>query len=461
MTSRGVRLTLRVRLMLLGLCGVTVVLVIASSLLYTVLGLAGRRALDETAINTAHDVSVLMARAHPPDPLPVSGAQLVQVLDGQDRVVAGSATADRLTPVLTHDEVDQARAGAVLTVPGERVGMAGPLRVVAVPTTRIGERRDSSTVLVAVQAGDVAHAEDVLRTTLLVITPVMLLVLGVIAWWVIGRALRPVEQLRAGAEAISGSGRSERLPVPVQGDEITALAVTLNGMLDRLAQVRERQRGFVADAAHELRSPLTSMRTQLEVEQHVDGGKPLTDGLLADVRRLSTLVEDLLLLARSDAGVRPVRSAEPLVVQAQLVALADLYAAARVPVLLAAGGDPRLTARVDRDELRRMLTNLIDNAVRHAQSAVLVTAHAERPQTLIVVEDDGSGIPADQRERVLERFARLDTARDRDAGGSGLGLAIVAELAQRVHGSVVLTDRLPDAAGSTPAGLRAEIRLPR
>ena len=144
-----------------------------------------------------------------------------------------------------------------------------------------------------------------LGRSLLVTYPLLLAVLAVIAWWVIGRTLGPVEGLRAGAARISGTGRDERLPVPDTADEIHALAVTLNDMLDRLATSRERQRTFVADAAHELRSPLASMRTQLEVAQRLGEGGELADDLLADVQRLSRMVEDLLLLAR--AGARRTR----------------------------------------------------------------------------------------------------------------------------------------------------------
>lgn len=471
-------LTLRWRLMVLGLAGVAVILVIGSIILSTVLGVTGRRALDDTALNSAHDVQVLVTRGTPPEPLPVSGAQLVQVLDGQGRVVAGSASADRLTAVLRPAELARARSGEHLTVPGYRTGMSGPLRVVALPVTRPGEAVEASTVVVAVQAGDVAHAEKVLRTTLLIVAPLLLLVLGLIAWWVIGRALRPVEQLRAGAESISGAGRDERLPVPDQADEIQALAITLNGMLDRLSQSRERQRGFVADAAHELRSPLASMQTQLEVERRVEGETPLTDGLLEDVQRLTRLVEDLLLLARSDADARPARQASSLEVLPVVQDVIRSYAGARLPVSVGSVA-PGLTARIDGEELRRVLTNLVDNAVRHASSTVTVSAAADDGWTLLSVTDDGPGIPAAQRDRAFERFTRLDSARDRYAGGSGLGLAIVRELVVRAGGTVSLADAEAtaptdveaaseravgadsDERGAAGPGLRVDVRVPR
>jgi signal transduction histidine kinase len=265
-----------------------------------------------------------------------------------------------------------------------------------------------------------------------------------------------VEALRRGAEEITGGSRAGRLPVPPSSDEIHRLAVTLNGMLGRLDAARARQRAFVADAAHELRSPLTNIRTELEVAQRLGDRTDwpaLADDVLADVERLSRLVDDLLLLARADdADVRaPGRSAQPRPVELGAV-LAE--AAARCPsppVLLEPPATPLWTLGVA-DDLRRVVGNLLDNAVRHTRTTVRLTARAEGAYHLLSVTDDGPGIPAADRERVFDRFTRLDDARARDAGGSGLGLAIVRELARRHGGTVTLTDAGP--------GVRAEVRLP-
>jgi signal transduction histidine kinase len=244
--------------------------------------------------------------------------------------------------------------------------------------------------------------------------------------------------------------------VPESADEIRALALTLNDMLDRLAAARGRQRAFVADAAHELRSPLTSMRTQLEVAQRLGEGGELAADLIADVVRLSALVEDLLLLARSgsDTSHPPVR--EPVDVRALLAATAGRYGSARVPVTVSAapGPGPAILANVNSEELRRALANLIDNAVRYADSQVVLSVRAEGGKVVLTVVDDGPGIPVDERERVFERFARLDDARDRDAGGTGLGLPIVRELLRRSDGSIALQD---NPSGS---GLAATLHLP-
>jgi signal transduction histidine kinase len=294
-----------------------------------------------------------------------------------------------------------------------------------------------------------------LRFSLLLAIPLLLLVLAAIAWRVIGSTLRPVEALRLDAERISGRHRQERLAVPEATDEIQALAITLNGMLDRLAQARLRQQAFVADAAHELRSPLTSLRTQLEVAQHLGEGGSLPADLMTDVARLSALIEDLLLLARADADARPPTEQVPFDASALLVEVASSYGSARVPVLVA--GEPgELAVRGDREELRRAVANLVDNAVRSARTQVRLELGSDAGGVRIAVVDDGPGIAEADRERVFDRFTRLDEARSRDAGGSGLGLAIVRELVSRASGRIALS-----SAGEVPGpGLRAEISLP-
>jgi signal transduction histidine kinase len=240
--------------------------------------------------------------------------------------------------------------------------------------------------------------------------------------------------------------------VPPAADEIRALAITLNEMLDRLAEAQERQRSFVADAAHELRSPLTSIQAQLEVAQRLGEGGTLPADLMMDVKRLSGLVEDLLLLARADADTRPPARSFPVDAGELVSEVVRTYSDARVPVTVAVG--EQLTIMVDAEELRRAVGNLIDNAVRHARTRVAVAAILDHDQTVISVSDDGPGIASEDRERVFERFTRLDDARGRNSGGAGLGLAIVRELITRAGGSVVLTDAEPHW------NTRVQLRLP-
>ncbi|MGZ4428554.1 MAG: sensor histidine kinase [Nocardioidaceae bacterium] len=441
------RLTLRARLLLIGVLGVAIALAIGSVALYAVLSYVSYRTLDDGGAATAADVAMLVRQGQLPDPIPVTGSQIVQVVDARDRVLAASVNADRLTALLLAGEVHRA-AAAPIEVPGSRVGLASRLRVVALPVGH-GQAR---TVVVAQEVGEIVHSQRVLRRTLLVTYPLLLGVLALIAWRVVGAALRPVEALRSSAESISGTGQDARLPVPASGDEIHALAVTLNSMLDRLRTARARQRGFIADAAHELRSPLASMRTQLEVAQHLGEDTPLTEDLRLEVERMAALVEDLLVLARLDADTAPPAATEPVEVGSLVREVAGRYDAARVPVTVTSG--PSCDVQGNREDLRRALSNLLDNAVRHAASAVELSSVVNGPHVLVAVSDDGAGIAGVDRERVFERFTRLDDARDRDAGGSGLGLAIVRELVRRGGGDVRLTD-------SPSGGLCAQLVLPR
>lgn len=444
------RLSLRVRLLLVGLGGVAVALAAGGVALYATLTLSLNRALDTEARSAAAQVVMLVDSGTVPALLPVSGAQIVQIVDEQGRVLAGSSNADRLTALLTPAEVAHGLTGTSQEVPGFRAGLAGPLRVVVVGAGPSDARR---AVIVAVFGQDADRGAVVLRTALLIVDPIVLLLLGVIAWLVTARALAPVEQLRAAAERISGGHRDERLPVPPAADEIRSLAITLNDMLARLASARDRQRQFVADAAHELRSPLASIRTQLEVARHLDGADSVAADALLDVARLNRIVGDLLLLARADADADGPTTGEQVDLGDLLVEMADRFPAG---LILAPERDRPVTVHTDRDKLARAVGNVIENAARHAESHVELGLGATPVTVLVTVTDDGPGIAATDRARVFERFTRLDDARDRDAGGSGLGLPIAAELLATLGGGITLSDRADGAAG-----LRVEIRLPR
>lgn len=401
-------------------------------------------AVDSGALQNAREVATLVDAERLPDPVPAGGegTAAIQVIDAQGRVRAASVGTDRLVPVLRPDELAQVRDGARLVVSGSRIGRDGPLRVVGVPA---GPAGDPQTVVVAVDFGGARSGTRVLLVGLAVGAPLLLITVGAAMWMVTGRALRPVEELRRGAASLRGPGR---LPVPVAQDEIRRLAETLNDMLTRLDAAGARQRAFVSDAAHELRSPLASARTQLEVAAVVDAGTPageLATDVLLDVERLSRLVDDLLLLARTDEAPR--RPREPVDLVPLATDVVGRYAAARVAVTL----DPRegeYVVRAEPGAVRRVLTNLVDNAVRHAASTVRVSVGPG----VLTVADDGPGIPEADRERVFDRFTRLDAGRGRDQGGAGLGLAIVQQLVTALGGSVTLSDAAP--------GLIATVHLP-
>jgi signal transduction histidine kinase len=458
--------------MIIGVAGLAAGLAVGGVMLIGALGYALQRTVDTEALKTADAVAMLAAENALPDPLPVAGGEVrVQVIDAQARIRAASIDADRLVPMLDRAELNRIDGRSGIYIPGQRLGLNGLVRVVAVPA---GPPDDPQTVLVAKSMTDVTHSVTVVRTILLIGFPLLLLALAVVAWRVVGATLRPVEALRAGAEEITGGARPGQLPVPVSRDEIHRLAVTLNGMLDRLESARLRQRAFVADAAHELRSPLTNMRTQLEVAQRLGGRTDwpaVADDLLADTQRLSRLVDDLLLLARADDGIpRPRRATGPVELAELLTEVAQRYPSPPVRVVLP---DRSVWTEGEPDALGRVLANLLDNAVRHATSEVVLTVAAagerDRPgYHLVTVTDDGPGIPAADRDRVFDRFTRLDDARTRDAGGAGLGLAIVRELVRRQGGTVRLAEAEPvgdtrDVGGAqfgAGPGLRVEVRLP-
>jgi signal transduction histidine kinase len=434
------RLSLRGRLTLIGSVGLAIGLLLGGLLLVTVVHLVLVRAVDSNASRTASDLSALIEAGGLSDPIATTGTQYVQVLDDQHRIRAASVGADRLVPLLHSDELARARSGKIVVVGADRVGLVGDLRV-AVQVA--GDR----TVLVGAPDIDVESSVRTVRGVLLVAYPLLVATLAFLAWHVVGWALAPVEALRRGAEEVSAA-QGGRLPVPEGDDEVHRLGVTLNRMLGRLDAARQRQRSFVADAAHELRSPIASLRTQLEVAVHLGEPAPIPD-LAVEVDRLNRLVDDLLLLARADEGDPGLRRREP--VELTELLREAVPAGARVPVAVSPGGP--LWTIGDRTALRRVLDNLVANGVRYASSTVeLAAARAAGDRVVVTVTDDGPGIPAADRDRVFDRFTRLDDARTRDSGGTGLGLAIVRELVRMHSGTVTLGDANP--------GLRVAVALP-
>ncbi|WP_406725423.1 HAMP domain-containing sensor histidine kinase [Streptomyces sp. GD-15H] len=302
--------------------------------------------------------------------------------------------------------------------------------------------------LLTVYAGAPLAAEhSAVRTALTVMLigfPLLAALVAGMTWVVTGRALRPVAGIREEMAAITASeDLTRRVPEPATHDEIARLARTTNETLAALEKSVERQRSFVADASHELRSPIASLRTQLEVAAAHPELLDL-DGAVEDTVRLQHLAADLLLLARLDAGERPVDG------RVDLAALAREEAAGRTGVTVDAE-----TAEVagSRGQLGRVLGNLLDNGRRHARETVSVTVRREGDWAVLGVADDGDGVAEADRERIFERFVRLDDARSRDDGGAGLGLAIARDVAVR-HGGAL-------TAGAAPAGgALFELRLP-
>ena len=455
------RISLRARLTLVATILVAGALAAGAILLNAGVQRALVTSVDDAARQRATDVALLVDTGRLPDPIPVEvGTPLVQVVDEEDRVIAASPGGDQLSPILLPVDVQAARDGESRTVPGSRLGQADDLHVVGQSAGEGG----TQTVLVAMSLSDVLGAVRVIRTLLFAGLPLLVGSFGVVCWMLVGQVLRPVAALRSGAEEITSTRERRRLPVPTAEDEMHRLAVTLNRMLDRLERSSAKQRAFVSDAAHELRSPLTAIKTQLEVAQahpEATDWAQASEDALADVERLARLVDDLLILARIDEV--PQRRLSVV----DLAEIADdevarfgrgrgdgALRAAGSDVTVIRTGVPSAVVDGDADGLRRIVANLIDNAVRHAASAVTVDVRPESGRATLVVADDGPGIAAADRERVFDRFTRLDDARSRDAGGTGLGLPIVKELVQAHAGSIELASNGPGTPSAVPDDMR-------
>jgi signal transduction histidine kinase len=442
--------SLRARITIAATTLFAIAIVAGTVVLITLLQQSLIRGIDSSAGKTGSDIATVVRRGSP-DILLSSTGDYVQLVDADDAVRGHSPGADAVTPMLKPAELARVHDGGHLTVGGEWAGIDAQLRVTAVPVD------SSRTVLVATSLGRVEQSVHLLRNVALIGCPLAILLMALTTYWIVGRTLRPVAELRHGADEITAAGLADqRLPVPDAHDELQRLAVTLNAMLDRIDAATKRQRTFVGDAAHELRSPLASLRVQLEVAERLppaDWNAAVSD-LLVDVNRLELLVDDLLATARLDEAGGALRRREMVELDLLVSQTVENYAHARVPVVLQAApmivdGDP--------DGLRRVIVNLIDNAVRHARTEVSVSVTAGRHtagQATVQLEvgDDGPGIPAHERQRVFDRFYRVGGSRSRGSGGTGLGLPIVRDLVRAHGGTVRLADNQP--------GLRAIVTLP-
>lgn len=352
------------------------------------------------------------------------------------------------------DEVEVPQAGEVAaavfrTVDGAAVvdGDRAEYRFVALRVTHPGG--ETFSVYAGAPLAAEREATATVRGAMLVGLPLLLAVVASVTWLTTRRALRPVEGIRGEmAEITRSQDLSRRVPQPPSRDEIGRLARTTNETLAALESSVEQQRRFVADASHELRSPLASLRTQLEVGvAHPE----LLDlpGAVADTVRLQELAADLLLLARLDAGQQP--SFAPVELAELVSEEVSQRVRDRLPIQVEAPDPVEVSG--SRRQLSRLLGNLLDNAQRHAGTAVRVTARRVAGEAVLEVADDGDGVPEAERERIFERFVRLDDARSRDEGGAGLGLALAREIAVR-HGGDLSVGTAPEG------GARFVLSLP-
>ena len=434
-TRVTVAATLIVTLLLVG--GVTLFYQALRGTVYR--GLHDRGTLVVTDLATLVRETDLRGTIRVDDP----GFPLLQVLDGDGDVLAASESLHGRGPVKV----------PVSPVAGRREYHTVQFQGLAdfyFVTERVDTRFGTRTVYVGAPITTFTRYRPVFIALLAVTVLVAASAVGWIVSLSVRRALRPVRLMSTEMTEITG-GAARRVTVPGPNDEVSDLAESVNVMLNRLEDVLTRQRAFVADVSHELRSPLTGLRTQLEValEQPEDEDWPaVARAALADADRLQGIVSDMLILAKLGAGVHVARERIDL---AELVRREVGRRPRRVPVEVAA--DEGVTARVTEAHLVRLLTNLLDNAERHAESRIWVSVTAEGPEAVLEVRDDGSGIAPEDRERVFWRFHRLAEGRERDRGGTGLGLTISRDIA-RAHGGTLV-------AADSDRGARFVLRIPR
>ena len=366
--------------------------------------------------------------ADPPDVLTGLGADdaVAQVVREPDEVLASSANLQGSGPLVT--EYGGLRYRNLDHLPHED----GRFRALV-------DQAPGVRIVVAAPLDDIDESVTALQRSLLIGIPLVVAALALLLWWVVGRALRPVEAIRSEVAQIDARDLHRRVPVPAADDEVGRLARTMNDMLERIDDATQRQRRFVADASHELRSPLTRMRTELEVDlAHPDGADLAAthQSVLEETIGLQRLADDLLLVARADERGAPGEAVPVDLDDVVLRVARRLRADDRVQVDLA--GVSAGHVHGDRDQLTRVVSNLADNAVRHASSVVRFTLAERDGRVALTVEDDGPGVPVADRERIFERFARVDNARSTDGGGTGLGLAIARDLAEAHGGTLVL-----------------------
>jgi signal transduction histidine kinase len=391
--------------------------------------------VDHAVLGTVRAVAANARHARLPDPIPMpvaAGVPRVQIISAGGQVIGGDPASAREPPMRALARLSPGTLTAITDPPGL------PEHGAAVIVVRTASPAGPVTIVVSGSLDPAgSQASQALRLSAL-IGAVCLAVVCTAAWLAAGRTLRRVERLRAQVTAITHSGDLTRRVPEAGQDELAGLGSTLNEMLAALSRSAERQRRFVADAAHELRTPLAGLSASLDVA--LSHPETVEDGAwLAELRdghqRLGRLINDLLLLARLD-GHAPLRR-QPV----DLAGVVTDCARRTAPPGVELRAGPIWAAEVcgDESQLGRVVTNLVDNALRHARSTVAVSLTTRAGFAVIAVADDGPGVPPGERERIWGRFVRLDHDRSRASGGSGLGLALVKELVEAHDGTVCVT----------------------
>jgi two-component system, OmpR family, sensor kinase len=403
-------------------------------------------ALDRQLRLRAHDLGLLIdepgtsLKVATGAPYVERGEDYAQLAEPRGRVVDATNPLGT-TSLLSAAELRRARTESFFVNRDSVPGLDEPSRMLVSPVSRNSQRL---ILIVGATRADRLETLGGLRTELLIAGPIALALASVAGYFLAGLSLRAVESMRRRAAAISAATPGERLPVPRTGDEVERLGETLNEMLARLESGLERERAFVADAGHELRTPLALLRTELELAlRHAETPEELRDAVRSaseEADRLSQLADDLLLIAGSDRGRLPLRL-ETLETGELLSSIANRFewraeeAGRRVRVVTPS----TFHVHGDRLRLEQALGNLLDNALRYGKGEVQLSAAPSDGLVELHVADEGGGFPPELLDRAFDRFARLDQARAR--GGSGLGLSIVRAIAEAHGGSAHLANR--------------------
>ncbi|RKR30434.1 sensor histidine kinase [Arthrobacter oryzae] len=453
--KRSTAVAVAVVAMALMLGGVVLLVLLQASLVRATDAAARQRTLDVMA--EMEDLNVADLRAYVVET--AHAGQFVQVLDAGGSVIAAS-----------DPEIANAPLSAQRPAPGQTITQD----VSSLPS--IGDNDDYHIVSVGTRTGTgnhtvvVAQAEQIQADTISTVawfmlgaTPLLLLTVAISVWLLVGRSLRQVERIRGQVARINAERLDGRVDVPPTNDELHALALTMNTMLDRLQASDSEQRRFVSDASHELRSPLATLKAGVEIAAADPTGAmwlQMKDVLAEETARMSFLVEDLLTLAKANDGGLKIEQKDVDLDDVLDQEIRRLRSTSRKQISV-----DLVPARMrgDARRLAQVLRNVLDNAERHALTRIAVDLHTSGDQVVITVDNDGDPIPVVDRDRIFERFVRLDGSRSREGGGSGLGLAIASGIVAAHHGTIRATDApeglcrfeiafpAPDAAAQTAA----------
>lgn len=417
----------------LALAGVAITMILRDTMLGNV---------DASLRLRGTDIGAIIESGTLPEAVAIEGDEdgFVQIVDADGNVVAASSNIDG------EPELTDVAPGTSFDLPVNPVDQ-GTFRVYIHQSAS----PDALTVIVGRSLEDVEHTTQTMAWSLTIGIPILVLLVAATTWIVVGRALRPVDAIRAEVADIGGSDLHRRVPAPSSDDEIGRLASTMNAMLDRLEASSDRQRRFVSDASHELRTPIATVRHELDVARAGPGSdlRRVMDDVADENHRMEQLVDDLLLLARQDQAHTDAERAVAAhaIVDLDDLALVEAHRTRATTKTLDVSGLAEAQVYGDESQLARVIRNLLDNAIRHARDRVAITITMVDQDVELAVDDDGPGVAPEDRQRILERFTRADSDRSRDGGGAGLGLAIANDIIANHGGTLTVTDS-PGLAGA-------------